>query len=66
LLWCVLVAGHTDAPSGIAVEVASHDPEQRDSPWIAAGIVVLVERIEVVIAIRIGVESRRGVEGEEQ
>src|SRR6266436_8108043 len=50
---------HVDARPALAVEIASHDPEQGDGP---APIVVLVERIEVALAILIGVVSRRGVE----
>jgi hypothetical protein len=50
---------HVDAPSGIAVEVASYDPNQKDGPL---QIVVLIERIEVSPAILIGIVSRRGVE----
>src|ERR1700722_7299329 len=48
---------HVDAPPGIAVEVASDDPNQRDGPL---QIVVPIERIEVSPAILIGVVSRRG------
>jgi hypothetical protein len=50
---------HVDPPPGIAVEVASYDPNQKDGPL---QIVVLIERIEVSLAILIGVVSRRGVE----
>jgi len=50
-------------PARLAVEVASNDPEQGDG---LVQIVELVERIEVALAILIGVVFRRGVEGDEQ
>ena len=53
---------HVDALTGIAVEVAAHDPEQRDGTVT----VELVERIEVALAILSGAVSRRGVEGDQQ
>jgi hypothetical protein len=49
---------HVDAPPGIAVEVASHDPEQGDGP---ARIVELIERIEVALAI-LGSSRREGLQ----
>src|ERR1700751_3557219 len=53
---------HVDALSGIAVEVASHNPDQGNG----LSEIVFVELIEVALAVLIGAKSRRGVEREEQ
>ena len=45
-----------NGPPGIAVEVATDDPDQGDGLSHKG----LIERIEVALAVLIGAESRRG------